>query len=348
MHIQKDKLNQIIEYCLSVKKSDTTKSKQSVDHLNETLQFIHDELNSVFNLNEIASAIMSDKLKDNVNLQRKLDQFISCLDSMALQNNGEYKFDIHQAKKIAGQIQYRAVPDMIHDISDKEQLLGLREMFVSQKLDSTTPITEIDVKRFLYESGIYDNVHVATMDQDILGGIFTDIAKFQQDEIEPYTINLLLMRNNSASYWIAAKINIDPFKRSINYNILNNINLNDDEQSFLMETLSTAIRTGYSSDELWRITSADIITRSKKQETSSSALFALYNILQDPNVLDDSELATTFANTTLDSELLYKQFLSAQLQTLKITPKIYNELSSEMKSNFMDYQIKKDILNSVI
>lgn len=172
---------------------------------------------------------------------------------------------------------------------------GIQEKYLKSQLGSHEPLTTLDIKRFVLNTGMADKIHIANFSAKDIGVILCDERKKHTNDTEPYSIPLMVNLNGhlegSTPKWASAIINVDPISRNISYKMASEEAISEAQKKEFEDAIrfnvTIAPNRNYSAFPEAPIISGDVKTIKDKTGKPSGGYVALHHLYQDEVLAND-------------------------------------------------------------
>lgn len=237
---------------------------------------------------------------------------------------------------------------LAHDIEDT----GIQEKYLKRQLTAQEPLTDLDIKRFLANTGMAEHVHFAKLDTKDIGHILHQERTKQAGKSAPYSIPLIINAGSEGSppyaQWLSLVVTVNPISANFSFKVNAGYKLNDLQKSQIAKTIENAIRFEEPDKSIQAFPGATAIANEIKTHHSGKlcgykALHELYKEVALRDAVADNESATIFQAKS-DIQDIKQVVYDVQLKTISLTPAQHAILSPQIAMNFSLGKIKDDEL----
>jgi hypothetical protein len=326
-------------------------SQSSKDAFKKACQFIEDNLPGHFDWEEINQ---SDK-KEYDELRSLL---VSCLHSVSSEEGNNFEFD-----EIAARI---AIVPIQQELTDAKQIYlvrdvnsaGIQEKYLKSQLGSLEPLTTLDIKRFVLNTGMADKIHIANFSANDIGAILCNERQKHTNDTEPYSIPLMVNLNGhtegSTPKWASVIITVDPISRNVSYKMTSEEAISEAQKKEVEDAIRFNVtippNRNYSAFPEAPTISGDVKTINDKTGKPSGGYVTLHHLYKDEALANDvvsNPKAAKFAKLEQSLRAIRNQVYEEQLSAIKLDPNLASSLNDQMQKNFHNGLIQPEALSEL-
>ncbi len=236
------------------------------------------------------------------------------------------------------------------------QTTGLQEKYLKSQLTSVEPLTELDIKRFIINTGMQGKIHVTNLNERDIGLILRSAAMQQQDSNAPYSVPLMINAGTEGEpvypQWLSVIFNVDPLRQDVKYTINAGYQLSDAQKDAIEKRMVDAIQfdetsnvsgINYRAFPLSTIVPESFVSHSLGKLNGYSTLHALYRNESLRHEVVNQDEAYRFSELQEDLYQIKRSVYALALQSIQMSPAEQEALNPQVAENFELGQIKGDV-----
>lgn len=234
--------------------------------------------------------------------------------------------------------------------------IGLQEKYLKSQLTAQEPLSELDVKRFLVNTGMIDHVHATSLSAQNIGVALHHARLNHVGVTTPYSLNMMLNSAGEGAYpsWLAVNITVDPISYKLTYRINSGDKLTSEQKAEIERIVTDGLTfeseidgTAYSAFPRAAKTSG-IIT-SAPTISKLGGYKVLHELYKEPSLaaaIASNTSATNFTTTDNDIKAIKQAVYEVELSAIQLSPEPNDVLQAQIIENFDEYgKIKRDALS---
>lgn len=123
---------------------------------------------------------------------------------------------------------------------------GIQEKYLKSQLSSQEPLTDLDMKRFIANTGMRERIQIANLNVQDIGLILHDARTKHAQVHEPYSITMMVNAGNEGEpaypKWISVSITVDPLSTEVTYKANSGSKLSETQRDTIEKTIANAIK----------------------------------------------------------------------------------------------------------
>ncbi len=310
----------------------------------QAFQFIEDKLNGYFDWDVLSKA------ETNAELVALLKQ---CL---IADKASELAFDPLAATAALIAKQQTLTAAELY-LSRDIETTGIQEKYLKSQLSSQEPLTNLDIKRFIANTGMRDHIQIANLNAQEIGLILHDArTKKVHDARDPYSVTMMVNVGSEGEpaypKWISVSITVVPLSNEVKYKVNSGSKLSETQRAAIEETIANAIKfeaVSSVSDETYSAfprtakVSGAVISHDAGKLGSYKALHELYKDEALIDAVANNDTARTFVDED-DLKVVKQAVYEVQLNAITLIQCQANILPPSMSNNFQFGKIKAEEL----
>lgn len=312
----------------------------------EAFQYIEDKLNGYFDWDALSDA------EANHELVALLKQFLIADKASVL------AFDPLAANAVLIVKQQTRIAAELYLARDIETT-GIQEKYLKSQLSAQEPLTDLDIKRFIANTGMRDHIQIADLNVQEIGLLLHDARTKNTHANEPYAVTMMVNAGSEGEpaypKWISVIITVDPLSHQVKYKANSGSQLSETQRAAIEETILNAIKfeaVSSVSDQTYsafpRAAKVSGVVISHDTTGKLESYRALHELYKDDVLIDtvaDNDTAQAFAKER-DLKAVKQLVYKVQLNAMSITSCQANILPRQILENFQLGKIKEEALQN--
>ncbi|MFJ1268493.1 hypothetical protein ACD661_08005 [Legionella lytica] len=309
----------------------------------QAFQFIEDRLNDYFDWDTLSNTEVNEEL---------VELLKQCL---VADKASTLAFDPLAANAALVVKQQSFTAAGLHLARDIETT-GIQEKYLKSQLSSQEPLTDLDIKRFVANTGMRTHIQIVNLNAQEIGLILHDARTNHAHAHEPYSITMMVNAGTEGepaySQWISVSITVNPLNNEVKYTAHSGVKLSEVQRAELEETISNAIKfeaVSAVSDKTFSAfpraakVSGTVISHDAGKLGSYKALQELYKDEVLIDAVADNDIAQAFANEA-ELKAVKQVVYEVELKAITISPSQAEILPQKIVGNFEFGKIKAEEL----
>ncbi|KTC65423.1 coiled-coil protein (plasmid) [Legionella adelaidensis] len=229
---------------------------------------------------------------------------------------------------------------------------GIQEKYLKSQLSSHEPLTELDIKRFIVNTGMQEHIHVISSPAHM--GLFLNNTRIKhQDDHEPYSVAFMVNTTSETTTpnWVSVNITINPLSNSVTYTANSGHPLNITQKAALEDFINKGIKfegTTIAGETFTAFPGAKITGKIASSDSGKlhgyKTLHALYKDKALEDFVADNARAQEFAGLGDDIQATKQFVYQVELEAIQVNDDEVDILEKPLQDALQLGKVKKEVL----